>query len=129
MKKLILSLFLTSLSFNVFAESPVDFDQQALKALMASAPSMSVTGDIEADKLSDVLAEALYTYNTGEITLQVYNQCVMNEGGKGMQCRLSISDSDGEIESAIILTYQVVRNSTTGEVEVVSKSVNSIIAG
>lgn len=129
MKKLILSLFLTTLPFNVFAESPVDFDQQALKALMANAPSMSVTGDVEADKLSDVLAEALYTYNSGEITLQVYNQCVINEGGKDMLCRLSITDSDGVTESAIILTYQVVRNSTTGEVEVVSKSASSLIAG
>lgn len=47
MKKLILNLFLTSLSINVFADSPVDFDQQALKALMAKAPSISVTGDVE----------------------------------------------------------------------------------
>lgn len=129
MKKIFSFLFLTVLSFNVFAESPIDFDQEALKALMANASNMSVVGDIQADRLSDLIAESLYNYNNEEISLQIYNQCVVNEGGKGMSCRLSIVDSDSVTESAIILSYTVERNPSTGSVEVTSKSAVSFIAG
>ncbi len=91
-----------------FAESPINTDQVTFKALMANAATMNVVGDIEADKLSDVIAEALLLDQ--ETVLNVSNQCEFNSSDSLWNCRLNINSSDSYGESSVIIQYQLEQN-------------------